>query len=155
MKNKSVLVATIIIFLISVVLTTALINSQAEENKREELVTDLDMLIKSYKIGDVDVIDISTITPFEWERLYLFAPYTSKERIVEVTGIKWSGNQKTFIESNDGIVLFIFVNEDKVVQYIDYHRDPDFLLSVRETGYSPSEAIFVLDQKGRVVPNSP
>src|SRR5687767_6818813 len=64
----------------------------------DELEVDLDSLIESYKAGEVNVIDISTITPFAWEKLYLFGPYSSKEQIVEVTGIRRLGSLKTTIE---------------------------------------------------------
>lgn len=121
----------------------------------DELEIDLDSLIESYKAGEVDVIDISTITPFAWEKLYLFGPYSSKEQIVEVTGIRRLGSLETMIEYSDGIVLFVFVDQNKIVKYMDYHRSPDFTYSIRESGYTPSEAIFVLDDKDRAKPHSP
>jgi hypothetical protein len=151
MRSKSGLLIIIIVLTITVGLV-ALKNSQAERSQRQQLVTDLDLLIESYKLDHVNEIDISTITAFEWEELYLFAPYSTTDRIVEVIGLRWSGNHDTVIESNDGIVLFLFVNKNKVVQYMDFHRDPDFVLSVRESSYSPSEAVLYWMKKEGLFP---
>jgi hypothetical protein len=59
------------------------------------------------------------------------------------------------IESDDSIVHFVFVNHGEIVRYMDFHRNPDFNYAVRESGYSPSEAIFILNEKGRAIPISP
>jgi hypothetical protein len=129
--------------------------SSRERKVEEQLRTNLEALIESYKAGTVDVIDISAITPFAWEKLYLFGPYTSEEIISEVTDIKRLGNLPTWIESDDGIVLFVFVNEGKIVRYMNVYRNTDFASADRRSGYSPSEAVFILDERGRAIPLSP
>jgi hypothetical protein len=60
------------VLLVSVFLTILWKNYQVEktqQDQREQLTTDLDRLVESYINGKVDVIDISNITPFEWEKL--------------------------------------------------------------------------------------
>jgi hypothetical protein len=112
----------------------------------------LDLLVDSYKSGAVDVINISNITSFTWEKLYLFGPYYPKEIILEVTGVK---HLPTMIEGDDSIVHFVFVNRDEIVGYMGFHRNPDFVYAVQESGYTPSEAIFILNEKGEARPISP
>ena len=158
MRNKFLLIAVAITIIVSAILTVVWENYRAEKiqrEQREQLAIDLDLLVESYKIGKVDVIDISTITPFNWEKLYLFGPYSTTERINKVTGLTSAEDIKTNISDDDGIVLFVFVSKNKVVQYMDYHRIPDFDSSDRESGYNRSEAIFVLDEKGRAIIKSP
>ena len=158
MKYKSIFVVATITLILSAVLaaTWKLIQPVViSQQSPDAIATDLDALIKSYKAGEVDVIDISTITPFAWERLYLFGPYTTNEQIVEATGIRRLGSLKSMIEYSDGIVLFVFVNQNKIVKHMDYYRTPDFVYSIRESGYSPSEAIFIIDDKDRAIPKSP
>jgi hypothetical protein len=158
MKYRAILIVAVVTLASLAILLTARKSSpsvQFSEGQQKQLESDLDLLIESYKVGKVDVIDISTITPFAWEKLYLFGPYSSKKEIAKITGIKRLGNLRSMIETNDGIVLFVFVDQNKIVQYMDYHRNPDFAESVRDSGYGPSEAIFVLDETGRAVPKSP
>lgn len=156
MKNKPLLFTIIaIVILISIFLATLSKNDRAEKNQlnqRNQLIVDLDRLVALYKNGKVDAIDISTITPFEWEKLFLFSPYSTAEQIFKTLG--FSDDIKSFISYDDGIILFVFVKGNKVVQYLDYPRNPDFYSVVRESGYSPSEAVFVLDDEGRVARKS-
>lgn len=154
MKNKFVLAITAIMVALSAIFVVSFANYLAKEYQRARLAARLDSLVESYKKGDVDVIRISTITPFEWETLYLFGPYTTKERIVEITGLMDAANIKTAIERHDTIVLFVFVNENKIVQFMDFHRDPDFAYSIQEFPYNPSSAIFILNEKGQPTPIS-
>jgi hypothetical protein len=157
MKNKSFIYAIVaILILVSVFLATLYKNDHAEKtqlDQREQLATDLDKLVNLFKNGKVDGIDISSITPFEWEKLYLFSPYSTAEQIFKTLG--FTDDIKSYISADDGIILFVFVKDKKVVQYMDYLRNPDFNAVVNETGYSPSEAIFVLDNIGVVMRKSP
>ena len=50
-------------------------------------------------------------------------------------------------------VLFVFVNEEEVIQYMDYPRAPvDFVNVIRDSGYIPSDAIFILEENKIVLP---
>ena len=128
-------------------------NIQEKRYQRQELISDLDSLIMSYQSGSVDAIDISTITSFEWDELYLFPPYSSYERIEQVLGFQWKGSKESHIQSLDGIVLFVFVDEEQVIQYMDYPRGlVDFVNVVRDSGYTPSDAVFILEGDKIVLP---
>ena len=154
MKNKFVIAITVILVALSAMLVVSFVNYLTKENQREQLAAQLDSLVESYKKGDVEAISISAITSFEWEKLYLFGPYTTKEHIIEVTGLVDSANLKTKIEFDDTIVLFVFVNENKIVQFMDFHRDPDFGYSIVDSPYNPDDAFFVLNENGQALPTS-
>lgn len=65
--------------------------------------------------GDTVIDDLSQWTPFEWDALYSFAPYTSKEKIYEIIGYKWDNISETV---NEGMNQIVFVNDNKVVCYL-------------------------------------
>lgn len=113
----------------------------------------LDMLIDLYKNGRISVIDISSITDFSWDRLYIFEPYTSPTWLDAALGSSWRTNCSTRIEYSDGVTLLLFMKNGKVMHCADYPRSTDFQVPwpPPEGGYSPRQARFVLDDKGRLV----
>lgn len=74
-------------------------------------------LIKAFQpISDDAVIeDLRAWTPFEWDTLYSFSPYTMKETIYETIGYKWSDISETV---NEGMNQIVFVHDGKVVCYL-------------------------------------
>ncbi len=61
-----------------------------------------------------DVLDLSSLAPFEWEKLYVFDPYTTKADIQRVIGFEWYAIRKN---TNDDDMQMIFVNKDRVTGY--------------------------------------
>lgn len=59
--------------------------------------------------------DFSKWTPFEWDTLYSFTPYTTKENIYKVVGYKWDNISETV---NDNMNQIVFVKDGKVVCYL-------------------------------------
>lgn len=74
-------------------------------------------LMKSFTVisGNSEINDLSQWTPFEWDTLYSFAPYTSKEKIYEVVGYKWD---KITESVNEGMNQIVFLKAGKVVCYL-------------------------------------
>lgn len=65
--------------------------------------------------GNSVIDDLSQWTPFEWDTLYSFAPYTSREKIYESIGYKWDNISETV---NEGMNQIVFVKDSKVVCYL-------------------------------------
>jgi len=65
--------------------------------------------------GDAIIDDFSSWTPFEWDTLYSFKPYTTKEKVYEIIGYKWDNIGEALSEGIDQIV---FMKDGKVVCYI-------------------------------------
>jgi len=65
--------------------------------------------------GSAIIDDFSEWVPFEWDRLYSFPPYTSKEIIYEAIGYKWEDITETL---DEGMNQVIFIKDGKVVCYI-------------------------------------
>ncbi|WP_216831506.1 hypothetical protein [Alkalihalobacterium elongatum] len=63
----------------------------------------------------VETIDLLDVTPFEWEVVYSFDPYTPKEMVYETVGYKWDRISETVSE---GMNQIVFMKEGKVVCYL-------------------------------------
>ena len=71
---------------------------------------------RSNNISTPTVIkDFSKWTPFEWDTLYSFAPYTKKEMIYKVVGYKWDNISEAV---NDNMNQIVFIKDKKVVCYL-------------------------------------
>lgn len=62
-----------------------------------------------------ETITLDTIIPFDWDKIYTFAPYTSKKDIEQTIGLYSDAIQETISE---GMVQLIFVNNDTVTASI-------------------------------------
>ena len=67
-----------------------------------------------------DTVTLNEIVPFEWEAVYTFPPYTSKEEIESIVGIKSSAIQQT---ANEGMVQLIFVKGQEIVSSVCGYSD--------------------------------
>ncbi|SET71479.1 hypothetical protein SAMN05216389_12249 [Oceanobacillus limi] len=63
----------------------------------------------------VETVDLKNITPFEWDVVYSFDPYTPKEEIYEQVGYKWDSISETV---NEGMNQIVFMKDGKVVCYV-------------------------------------
>ncbi len=85
----------------------------------------------------------SEVTPFTWDKVYIFSPYTTRNMMEEVVGSKWAASRsylgwqiekRTDPLPDDGIITFIFVKEDQVVCDLRWTReDGDLLFLVEES----------------------
>jgi hypothetical protein len=132
-----------------------------------QLVSDLTEEINRYKKGEISEIDMSSLTTFTWDRLYVFGPYTHLAEIDSMFGNPWFGDSwrdkcHTAIELHDGVALLVFVSENKMVVCTDYPRVGrndvtdydvhDFAgLQEYKSGFLREEARFVLDERGRAI----
>jgi hypothetical protein len=109
--------------------------------------------ISRYKNGEISVVDLSTVTTFSWDRVYIFGPYTEFSKIDGIVGKSWRDSCFTTIQSSEGLSLLLFVNDHQAVGCIEYPRNMgDFaFLETQEAGFSDGEALFILDEKGRMV----
>lgn len=149
-KNKLVLVAVVAALAILSAAAWQLSRSgYAGQRQRQELSAALSQQFAAQRNGE-----LAAITPFAWEKLYLFRPYSTSQQIQAVAGVD-AASIKTDIAENDGIVLFVFVAGGEVVQYLDFPRQPDLAALANPSGYSPAQAVFVLDEKGNPALKAP
>lgn len=60
-------------------------------------------------------IALTELTPFAWDTVYVFAPYTSREEMTRVMGLDFAGLRETV---NEGMQQAVFVRQGQVVCYV-------------------------------------
>ncbi|WP_339250894.1 hypothetical protein NSQ43_13195 [Sporosarcina sp. FSL W8-0480] len=103
----------IIIVVVAIILSIILIKVFKKElwDVNEELLKQ-----EVLNIGNsVESVNLSDVTPFEWDLVYSFAPYTSKEIIYQTVGYKWDSISETV---NGGMNQLVFMKDEKVVCYL-------------------------------------
>jgi hypothetical protein len=62
---------------------------------------------------------LAEATGFDWDRAYVFGPYTSPRRIREQLGFDWDGADDTAVETADWVALLVFLRDGEVVEAYD------------------------------------
>lgn len=109
MKNKKILVIVAIIILFIVVLISLIKKDLWEVNA--DLLKEEVLSIEQ----SVETVNLTDITPFEWDVAYSFDPYTTKDMIYETVGYKWDNISETV---NEGMNQIVFMRDGKVVCYL-------------------------------------
>ena len=68
-------------------------------------------------------LDVIRAMPIEWEKFYMFPPYTPIEDVQKALGFKWKGAAKTRIDERDDVTLLLFVAGQTVVDHIEHPRN--------------------------------
>ncbi|HXD10365.1 MAG TPA: hypothetical protein VN653_09910 [Anaerolineales bacterium] len=120
----------------------------------DPLEVELCKTITGYKSNETSVIDLSTLTTFSWDRLYMFGAYTEPSEIDTVIGKSWRRNCYTEIRTSDGYTLLVFTKNNIVVHCSDYPKTEGYFRISEEfykSGISSQQAIFVLDEYGMII----
>jgi hypothetical protein len=89
---------------------------------------------------------LSSLTDFDWDRVYAFPPYSSTEEIERELGFDWGDAGDSAASSgNDSFYLLVFVNGGQVARAFDHEigggdlacMGPPFV----EGGLTPGEAV--------------
>lgn len=67
------------------------------------------------EMEDSEPVKLSDVTPFDWDYVYSFTPYVSKDQVYEAVGYKWDTIQQTVSE---GMNQLVFMKDDQVVCYV-------------------------------------
>ena len=125
---------------------------KSDQNQKRQLVSELETVILQNKSGEISIIELSKITKFPWETLYIFGPYTSPDKIDSIIGRYWLGSRFISIESNDSVTLLVFTRNGRVVQNIEFPRAiGDFSAVDNNLGYSSAEARFKVVEKEKLI----
>jgi len=120
----------------------------------DPLKAELSNMVNRYNNGEIDIVDLSALTTFSWDRLYLFGDYTEPSEIDSIVGRSWRENCYTQISVSDGYILLVFVGNDVVVHCMDYPKDEGYFLisdQIYKNSISFQEAFFVVDEHGRLI----
>jgi hypothetical protein len=120
----------------------------------DPLKAELSNMVNRYKNGEIDIVDLSALTTFSWDRLYLFGDYAQPSEIASIVGRSWRENCYTQISVSDGYILLVFVGNDEVVHCMDYPKDEGYFLisdQIYKNSISSQEAFFVVDEYGMLI----
>lgn len=93
------------------------------------------------KSSDVSTVRINEVIPFEWDVMYTFDPYTSKESIEEIIGFKSNAIKVNTI--NEEMVHLLFVKDKQVVaSVLGYSEDLGYSLEFSSEVTFDEEAVF-------------
>lgn len=151
MKRSGQISLTVFVFL-CILGVVSYLDLKSKEKDRQEASSNLVLAVQKNRAGEVDRIDMSLLTPFLWDKLYVFGPYTLPEKIDQVLGKYWIGSRFTEIISSDQISLLVFTKNGQVVQFLEFPRSQgDFSPLTNDKGYPIKDALFVVDEKGQMV----
>lgn len=89
-------------------------------------------------------ISLKSLTSFDWEKAFLFHPYTPQENIEEQLGVNY--NDPSGIDLRDDIYLLVFMNDEKVVQYVEVERQgADFTIGEKKY-LTPSDDLINIER---------
>jgi hypothetical protein len=113
MKKKKVILLTAGIIIVIGVAILIMITPP----KKDIWDTNAENFKSSFNVisGDAEIDDLAKFTPFKWDTLYSFAPYTSEEEIYKTIGYKWDNIDETVSE---GMNQIVFISNGKVVCYL-------------------------------------
>lgn len=160
MKNKRKTVIIIVVLIIPVILIlSSYINFRIQkiDNKYSpDFKDELKAAIKNKQS-----FYMKDLTPFEWDKMYIIPPYTSRKSMQETVGIKWTTTQtyagylfeKTWFGEypldDDRFYKLVFVKGNKVILDITLDRAAiDIELGIKGP-LMPNEALFTIDKSDR------
>lgn len=132
MKKLTVLILTLVLLVGC---------SQNSVQRNTELEESISSIVEDKNKSE---INIESLADFEWDKAFLFTPYTTQEGINEQLGVDFK--DPSDINIRDDIYLLIFLNDDKVVQYAEINRQQsDFSISKKEH-LTPSNASISIER---------
>ena len=122
------------------------------DNPRSLLAANLENAISKYQAGEISIIDISALTDFEWDRLFVFEHYSTPKYINNTLGTFWLCSEFTMTPHQQNMSLFVFMNDGHVVQYFEISRITKVDATTNKNlGYSIEESNFIVDERGRII----
>lgn len=133
MKNLKILIALISLLLISVAVFFAIQWRQGQV--LESVLGDA--------ISQSETINVQELVGFEWDKMFVFGPYTSESIIDETLQFKYGKSGAL----QDGYITVLFTRNNKVIRHavISQYSGGNYFLKrhVQAESFSPSEAVFI------------
>jgi hypothetical protein len=135
MRNNWLLCASIVM--------VVLIGCRKYEDKISSVIAD------KISAGEGTTIDIAKLTSFDWNRLYIFGPYESRDSLQDIVGQRFLGNNELPLGVKEGYTLFVFTRSNKVIHYFNHPRGSgDFSGIDPPKWFTPQNAKFRVYQDG-------
>jgi hypothetical protein len=102
-------------------------------------------------VGREKTFDFAASMPFDWDRMYVIAPYGDRGQIEDVLGFPWPDADKSRIGTEDTVNLVIFVKDGKVVSWYDQPTTVDLAAIAKGSAYYRTDAKFNVRYQDGVV----
>ncbi len=100
------------------------------------------------KKDSVQTVNLAELAPFRWDRLYIFAPYTTPSTVEQSLGQPWSGAERSNIARVDTATLLVFMAGNEIVAATMQPRDyGDFTPAAGTSPRSPAQALFTVERR--------
>ncbi|YCA42371.1 hypothetical protein M1E11_16305 [Bacillus sp. JZ8] len=87
--------------------------------------------------GDVHSVNIASLTDFQWDKAYVFPPYTPLKVMRDELGVQsykeWSG-----LGFRDDINLLVFLHGVQIVHYAEMNIKDGYFVQNGELSFTPS-----------------
>lgn len=134
MKKVIIIIAVSASTLIIVALAYLIFDGTFTRNAIEKSI------IKQYQ--ETGEVNMTVITPFDWDFMFIFGPYVSEKNIEDTLGFDgWDYDGPL----HDDLQLILFVRNDKTIQHVTMGRTPDLTIYSGQA-YSPNNAIFTFSE---------
>lgn len=121
-------------FLILLVITGCSQQNKALENSIYSIVED----------QNNEEIQVQSLTDFEWDKAFLFEPYTSNDVIIKTLGVDFKDPSN--IEMREDIYLLVFLHENNVVHYVEINRQQNSFSLGEKEYITPNEDLIFIDR---------
>lgn len=89
-----------------------------------------------------ELIDINDFISFDWDKLYVFKPYSTSSIIDKELGFSWKDVKDTGISQNDSYCLLVFIKEGEIEKYLNWPRSKGDFSKLERVSYLKDESIF-------------
>lgn len=129
---------------------------------KEILIQDIKDAFSQLENNGLPYIDLSNVARFNWDKFYIFGPYTPERSIKSVLGIISPWGIGTTVDTSENKVFLVFTRQGNVVHSLDYFLDAGDFLSlidqnspkiddIRYAVYPYGQARFALDESGKLI----
>lgn len=102
---------------------------------------------------NTDSFSIKELTNFDWDKLFIFNPYTPDAVLENALGDESRKLKKVEMYSREDINLLVFVNDSKILQFFEFPRlSGDFDKVYRKEGFTPDNSNFIVTIEDRGEP---
>jgi len=121
-------------------------------SKESRFLEGLDAGVRFAQEKQPATIDFRDLTDFDWDKVFVFGPYTSPGTIQSDLGYEWPEATRTNIQESDGIALVVFVRDGRVTEHFSVPRSiADFTDLDRKHVFPREEAVFAVGRLTEVV----
>jgi hypothetical protein len=101
--------------------------------------------------SEVTSFDFAADSNFDWDHKFVFDCYTSRKTVEDALGFRWPDYERSAIQHSDGVVLIVFVRDDRVVHWYEQPRWIELGGLACDEGYHRTNAKFQISRRdGRV-----